>query len=358
MESVAIVDDLNTESYELKEMAEKKFENEILDEKVSLQEVDEETAVETVDEHVPEKDEDEHKDEHEEEHKDEHKDEHEVDEIVVVETVAESPFEEPVVQDEEIAKETENLIEEEENSELVEKDVEHINQDEQLVQAMESLPLDSVESTQGIDSAKEEEAVFTPPVDRDDGPVRQINDIKESVRRTNPIHQEILFTISLLQLNDPSLTSIEIKDYLLSHTLLEGIIAGIASSTHISVLILKNVGIQTGQGVKLAQEIAKNSSLKRVCLDGNALGPQALYEFAKMLHTNTSVQELRLANQNSITPIGQEAEHSFADAFPKNESLVKLAVDFRSNICRDKVNRGITRNMEIARKLRLAANSQ
>ena len=76
---------------------------------------------------------------------------------------------------------------------------------------------------------------------------------------------------------------------------------------------------------------------------------------AVMLESNSTLKELRLAHQRS--PTGTEAEQTFAASMLKNQTLVKLSLQFRDVPSRTAIDRSIKRNMDIERKIRLAASA-
>ncbi len=76
---------------------------------------------------------------------------------------------------------------------------------------------------------------------------------------------------------------------------------------------------------------------------------------AVMLESNSTLKELRLAHQKS--PSGTEAEQVFAASMLKNQTLIKLSLQFRDVPSRTAIDRSITRNMDLERKLRLANNA-
>lgn len=183
------------------------------------------------------------------------------------------------------------------------------------------------------------------------GPAVPISQIQKAVFRTNPLLDEILFTIDSCTKNDPALTKIEIVDYLLTQKQVIALSEAISTNTFLKSLVLNGCGIQTAAGSLLAKSLAVNSSIEKVSLERNALGPQAMKDFAKMIGKNTSIRELRMGTQTSITPMGLEAEQFFAEGIQKNKSIVKLSLVCKSAHCRNQVERSVTRNKEAARKL-------
>ncbi|KAJ3019847.1 UNVERIFIED_CONTAM: Tropomodulin-1 [Siphonaria sp. JEL0065] len=77
---------------------------------------------------------------------------------------------------------------------------------------------------------------------------------------------------------------------------------------------------------------------------------------AELLAFNTSLTDVRLSNQKQ--PAGIDAEQTFAKSLAKNETIVKLGLQFRDAASRNAVDRAIMRNKDTARKLRLAQNRE
>ncbi len=77
-------------------------------------------------------------------------------------------------------------------------------------------------------------------------------------------------------------------------------------------------------------------------------------ELARALHSNKSITEMRLGNQRGGVQLGMEAEEQFANALGsnKNHTLLKLGLVFRSKAFLDRVDRGLSRNRDLARRER------
>ncbi|KAJ3345260.1 Tropomodulin-2 [Kappamyces sp. JEL0680] len=224
-----------------------------------------------------------------------------------------------------------------------------VEKEKEMKPVLEKVPEEPEETEEPEKPAVEKPQFNAVARSEKDGTAKPISSIVQGVGRTNPLHDEILFTIASLKADDAALTTVEIKDYALSTALANGIAEALASNTNLKSLTLTNVGLQNASGVLLAKSLARHPGVEYLNLESNALGPQAMKELARMLETNSSISEMRLANQKSITAMGMDAEEVFANALSgKNTTLCKLGLSFRSKACRDRVERGVARNKEAA----------
>ncbi|KAJ3063068.1 hypothetical protein HDU98_001066 [Podochytrium sp. JEL0797] len=185
------------------------------------------------------------------------------------------------------------------------------------------------------------------------GPPQATSAVTAAVRKTNPILEELLFNIKLLQENSASLTVLDLKDCAVFTMAHGGAIAeALAENTHLKELHLSNCNLNTATATDLAAALRLNASLSILNLENNAIAPLGIKHLAESLAINSSLTELRLSNQKQAA--GNDAEQTFARALQTNETLVKLGLQFREAAARSMVDRSIMRNKEIARKLRLA----
>ncbi|KAI9354116.1 hypothetical protein DFJ73DRAFT_320648 [Zopfochytrium polystomum] len=208
----------------------------------------------------------------------------------------------------------------------------------------------------GLNSASSAASLVPSPANRSaaSGPVVPISAITGAVRATNPILDELLHAIQLLNADDPTLTTLDLKDCKVFTAVHGAALAeGLAKNTHLKELILENTKLQTATAIDLANALRFNNTLEVLNLESNFIAPQGIKALAECLEHNHGLRELKLVNQKS--PSGTDAEQSFAKALGKNQTLTKLGLLFRDVASRNSVDRAITRNKEIARKARLAA---
>ena len=94
--------------------------------------------------------------------------------------------------------------------------------------------------------------------------------------------------------------------------------------------------------------LGRNATLTSLNLESNELQSGALEALAGALAANTTLRELKLANQRKN--FSQAAEEKFADGLDANTTLTRLTIDLRSTRARDKINKAIDRNQAAARK--------
>ncbi|KAJ3211458.1 Tropomodulin-2 [Entophlyctis luteolus] len=187
----------------------------------------------------------------------------------------------------------------------------------------------------------------------EDGPPMPISAITSAVRSTNPILEEILHSIKLLNDNDESLVVLDLKDCNMV-TLAHGtaLADAIAVNTHLKELNLCNAQVATSTASELAATLRTNKSLEILNLESNNIGPLGIKHLAEALAYNDTLLELRLINQKQAA--GIDAEQTFARSLQKNETIVKIGLQFRDAASRNAVDRMIMRNKDKARRMRLA----
>jgi len=186
-----------------------------------------------------------------------------------------------------------------------------------------------------------------------DGPPIPLSAVTGVVRSTNPILDELLHSIKLLSDNDPSLTILDLKDctvFTVSHG--SALAEALTENTHLKELNLCNAQVATSTASELAVALRSNKTLEILNLESNAIAPLGIKHIAEALAFNNTLGELRLAYQKQAS--GTDAEQTFARSMQKNERIVKLGLQFRDAASRNAVDRAVTRNKEVARKLRMA----
>ncbi|KAJ3228674.1 hypothetical protein HDU81_005984 [Chytriomyces hyalinus] len=186
-----------------------------------------------------------------------------------------------------------------------------------------------------------------------DGPPLPIAAVTAAVRSTNPILEELLYSIKLLGENDASLTVLDLKDatvFSMEHG--SALAEALETNTHLKELNLCNAKVATSTASELAHALKSNTTLEILNLESNAIGPIGMKHLAEALAVNTSILELRLINQKA--PTGIDAEQTFARSLAKNTSVIKLGLQFRDVAARNACDRAIMRNKDAARRRRLS----
>lgn len=199
--------------------------------------------------------------------------------------------------------------------------------------------------------------------------------VTEAVRATNPVLDQLLQSIALLEKNDASLVNLDLTDcpvFSMAHG--SALAAALKTNTCLEALSLKNTKLQNATAMEIAEVFHKfllflnnpftmyyiqalevNKTLKVLNMENNIIQPQGMRALAEALKQNASLVEVRLSHQKYAT--GTDAEQAFASALEKNESIQKFSLLIRDVPSRTYCDRAITRNKDLARKRRLASSS-
>ena len=109
----------------------------------------------------------------------------------------------------------------------------------------------------------------------------------------------------------------------------------VAFNQTLSVLHLSRKGIEDAEGVELARMLVQNTSLRKLELEGNKLGPKSIEAFGKMLLKNTTLRVLDLESNDVFkdkdAPFDPETKrpvipklYSFIECLKRNTTLLSL----------------------------------
>ncbi|KAJ3275685.1 hypothetical protein HK104_003858 [Borealophlyctis nickersoniae] len=170
--------------------------------------------------------------------------------------------------------------------------------------------------------------------------------ITAAVRATNPLLDELLHSLQLLEANDEGLTELDLTDcpvFTVQHG--TALAKALLYNTELKVLVLKGCRIQTQNATEIAEALRHNTTLETLNLDNNQIAPAGIKAIAEMLDVNEGLKEVRLSQQRQQA--GTDAEQALAKALLKNQTLTKLSLQLRDPASRNAVDRYITRNKEI-----------
>lgn len=108
-----------------------------------------------------------------------------------------------------------------------------------------------------------------------------------------------------------------------------------AFNNTLSVLHLARKGIEDAEGVELARMLVQNTSLRKLELEGNKLGPKSIEAFGRMLMKNTTLRVLDLESndiyKDKDAPFDPETKRPvtpklffFIEALQRNTTLLSL----------------------------------
>ncbi|KAJ1560989.1 hypothetical protein HK096_006409, partial [Nowakowskiella sp. JEL0078] len=152
--------------------------------------------------------------------------------------------------------------------------------------------------------------------------------IAAPVRHVNPLLDEILYALELLQADDESLEYLDLKDcaiFTANHG--SALAAALSKNTHLKSLVLTNTKLQTSIAIEIADALKSNSALQYLVLDHNLIGPAGIRALAEALRFNDTLLELRVAHQRQ--QFGTEAEQTLAESMRNNERLIKFGGQIR-----------------------------
>ncbi|RKO96844.1 RNI-like protein [Caulochytrium protostelioides] len=181
------------------------------------------------------------------------------------------------------------------------------------------------------------------------GPPVPTSAIVAPVRQTNPVLDELLHALQLLEQNDPTLVELDLRDCrVLSPA--HGIALGrsLGHNTCLKRLVLANTGLGTDAAKEIAEALRSNATLELLDLERNQIAPQGIKALAEMVGKNTGLRELRLGGQRQKS--GTDAEQSLTRSMLDNTTLQKISLQIADVASRNACDRYITRNKEIARK--------
>lgn len=191
-----------------------------------------------------------------------------------------------------------------------------------------------------------------------------------------------LWMIHRVALNDPELLELDLSNMCLPEGELEcrivpKLFSELRNSRHLTKLFLNHSNLRGGpQVATLAASLARNKSLEVLELESNCFEPRDVVCISVALATNTTLQELRLANQFMREPqddmladsevLGpyvtyeesnldsREVFESMHQALKTNRTLVKLGmfIPISQAHWRDQIYKAIVKNVDAHRKSR------
>ena len=161
--------------------------------------------------------------------------------------------------------------------------------------------------------------------------------------------------------NDPTLTMFDISNFGQLKRLSKAekeermfeIIESLQGNTHLTELSFANVGANDFFAEELADYLRDNQLVTTVNIDTNEIYEDGFIALAGMLKKNSTLKKLLCANQSKSVPT--RALHKMADMLDVNRTLTTCSIACRDATAREKLEKGLARNAEIARKARVAA---
>ena len=134
------------------------------------------------------------------------------------------------------------------------------------------------------------------------------------------------------------------------------VLAAFCSNTKVTSLVLANALLTDAVVADQFEALlASNSTLTSLNLESNRVASAGVHALAAGLLRNTTLSELKLANQHLA--ISQAAEMALAHAVDGHPKLLKLTVDLRNLRARELIQKGLARNLEAVRRARTGARA-
>ncbi|KAL0270537.1 UNVERIFIED_CONTAM: hypothetical protein PYX00_007919 [Menopon gallinae] len=160
-------------------------------------------------------------------------------------------------------------------------------------------------------------------------------------------------TIQQVKDDDHSLTNLNwnnIKN--ISDEKFEQLFEALASSTHLEILSLTNVGMTDHVALKLAEALEYNTTLKVINIETNFISPSVIVKLIKSLLKTKTIEEFRASNQRSQI-LGNKIEMEITDLVEQNPTLLRLGLHLEYNDARQRIATHLQRNIDRIRRGRL-----
>ena len=129
------------------------------------------------------------------------------------------------------------------------------------------------------------------------------------------------------------------------------LVRAFASNSHVVFFELANAGAPDAIAEAFGDALKSNSTLTSLNLESNAIGTAGVKALASGVKANTSLRELKLANQKGASAT-QAAEEELAAAVSSHPKLTKLTLDAKSTRARDTIEKALRANQDRARQER------
>lgn len=157
-------------------------------------------------------------------------------------------------------------------------------------------------------------------------------------------------------LNDPELEELDFSgmrmpDALVDRRIAPKLMEAVGSNTHLRVLSLRSSNVQKAQGRELAESLKKNTTLRKVNLEGNWLDSDAVYELARAVTRNEGcgIEEFRLQHQGQVSSsFGTRTEEAVGLMMQSNRTIQKLGFECANAHWRNEIDIGLLRNRKQA----------
>ena len=131
------------------------------------------------------------------------------------------------------------------------------------------------------------------------------------------------------------------------------VVDAFATNRRVLAVQMSDAFVGEAMGEAWGAVLATNTTLLSLNLESNSLSSGAILALSDAIKANSTLKELKLANQH--VAFSQRAEEAFASALESNTTLVRLTIDLRSTRARDLIHKYLTRNQDKERAERRAS---
>jgi len=159
--------------------------------------------------------------------------------------------------------------------------------------------------------------------------------------------------IKRLNENDSTLTKVDLSNNSVFQMKCDdntsAIAAALVSNTACSEVVLSNCGVTDAGTAKLADVLKTNKTITKLDLSKNKIGSAGVTSLAEALKVNKTLVELNLLGQSQ--KFGDACLTAIVEMFEENTTLLNIIWRLENKLSW-KITRALTRNKEIARRLR------
>lgn len=153
--------------------------------------------------------------------------------------------------------------------------------------------------------------------------------------------------------NDPSLKDLNWNNIKhIPRDLFKKMFEGLKTNTSIQRISLSNTGMTDGPAQKLVEALKSNKSLTSLNLESNFISGAMLREIMAAVNENQNILEFRACNQRPQT-MGNRVEMEIAKLVEKNDSLLRLGLNFDVPDARLRVVNKLQANQDNLRRQRV-----
>jgi tropomodulin len=179
--------------------------------------------------------------------------------------------------------------------------------------------------------------------------------VPKAVQGTEKNDTNVEESLKLLKSNDPSLKTLNLNNIInMSIEQLKNVCSAVESNTQLKALFMANTRLTDPVAKVLAESVTRNKALTSLNVESNFITQVGVGAIMQAMKENTSITELRIANQSC--QMGQKLENEIANILEANSTLLKFGFSFEHAGPRVRAHDAILKNIESVRKGRIGNN--